>query len=101
MTDSHDRRTILSILAIAYTQQILTPSYTFSPSGIYFAPPDGPYSSYLDYIRALPPLAEPEVFGLHANADITKDAQEAELMLTSVLSMQGRNPTYKARTVHM
>ncbi|KAK9829119.1 hypothetical protein WJX72_004004 [[Myrmecia] bisecta] len=89
VTDAHDRRTILSILSVFYTPEVFSPGYRFSPSGLYYAPPEGPYSSYLDYIRALPINAEPEVFGLHANADITKDRQEADLMLASVLLTQG------------
>jgi dynein heavy chain len=38
----------------------------------FYAPPEGDYNSYLEYFRSLPLAAEPEVFGLHANADITK-----------------------------
>jgi dynein heavy chain len=38
-------------------------------------PPEGSYEQYLQFIKALPITAEPEVFGLHANADITKDQQ--------------------------
>lgn len=48
----------------------------FSPSGLYYSPAVGPYESYLTYIRGLPMLPNPEVFGLHENADITKDNQE-------------------------
>jgi len=48
----------------------------FSPSGLYYSPPVGSYQTYLTYIRSLPMLPNPEVFGLHENADITKDNQE-------------------------
>ena len=48
----------------------------FSPSGLYYSPEVGPYESYLTYIRSLPMIPNPEVFGLHENADITKDNQE-------------------------
>ena len=90
VTDSHDRRTLTSILSLFYTPAIFDPGYKFSPSGLYAAPSDGDYPSYLEAIKALPLSADPEVFGLHGNADITKDQQEADLMLTSCLAMQGQ-----------
>ncbi len=44
---------------------------------------------------ALPLLAQ--VFGLHANADITKDQQETDMMLESLLACQvGRGPLLAA-----
>ena len=89
VTDSHDRRTLTSILSLFYTPAIFDSGYQFSPSGLYRPPPDGDYQTYLEYIKALPLSADPEVFGLHGNADITKDQQEADLMLTSCLAMQG------------
>ncbi len=51
---------------------------SFSPSGIYHAPTHGEFQSYPDYIRTLPIIPHPEVFGLHENADITKDNQETQ-----------------------
>ena len=58
---------------------------SFSPSGTYYAPPYGDYQSYLDYIRSLPITPHPEVFGLHENADITKDNQETQQLFDSIL----------------
>ena len=52
--------------------------FRFSTSGTYFAPAKGPYQDYIDYIRGLPIIPHPEVFGLHENADITKDNQETQ-----------------------
>ena len=50
----------------------------FSTSGSYFAPSKGQYQDYIEYIRGLPIISHPEVFGLHENADITKDNQETQ-----------------------
>ena len=61
VTDAHDRRTLMSILDIFYTPAALGEGYAFSPSGRYYAPPEGHAESYLGYIRGLPILADPEV----------------------------------------
>lgn len=41
--------------------------------------------SYIEYLRNLPITAHPEVFGLHENADITKDNQETNQLFQGVL----------------
>lgn len=75
VTDSHDRHTLMTILGSYYTSKILDPQYKFSQSGIYYVPPHTNYNGYLEYINKLPLIAQPEVFGMHENADITKDLQ--------------------------
>ena len=77
VTDDKDRRLLLSLLSIFYSCEIIeNDTYKFSSSGIYYAPSHGEFQSYVDYIRSLPITPHPEVFGLHENADITKDNQE-------------------------
>lgn len=44
-----------------------------------------PFQSYIEYLRNLPITAHPEVFGLHENADITKDNQETNQLFQGVL----------------
>jgi dynein heavy chain len=90
VTDDWDRRCLMAMLAVFYTPTILEDGYKFSPSGEYYAPPFGDHSSYVEYIRALPLIQTPEVFGLHLNADITKDEREAKQLMDAVLATQPR-----------
>ncbi|XP_055958183.1 dynein axonemal heavy chain 3 [Patella vulgata] len=86
VTDDYDRRLIMSILDIFYCENIIDDdTYKFSSSGSYFAPVKGTYQQYLDYIRQLPLIPHPEVFGLHENADISKDQQETQQMFDGIL----------------
>lgn len=90
VTDGHDRRVIIGILNNYYNKEIvLDDDYKFSDSGKYFAPKNGEYDSYLEYIKTLPILAKPEVFNMHPNADITKDQKETNMLFESVLLTQG------------
>ena len=63
----------------------LTLPFRFSPSGDYYVPDHGEYQTYINYIRSLPIIPHPEVFGLHENADITKDNQETQQLFNSIL----------------
>ena len=71
--------TVHSVLTFSYLLTVVWLfSIRFSDSGTYYAPTKGDYESYVDYIRDLPLIPHPEVFGLHENADITKDQKETQ-----------------------
>nr|8GLV_Kg Chain Kg, DHC_N2 domain-containing protein [Chlamydomonas reinhardtii] len=90
VTDSHDRHTLMTVLATYYTHTIHEPGYRFSTSGTYYPPAYTSYKGYMEYINGLPLISQPEVFGLHENADITKDLQETNLLLDSLMLTQSR-----------
>ncbi|XP_053412126.1 dynein axonemal heavy chain 3 [Nycticebus coucang] len=85
VTDDKDRRLLLSLLSTFYCKEIEQDHYYLAPGETYYIPPHGSYQSYIDYLRSLPITAHPEVFGLHENADITKDNQETNQLLQGVL----------------
>ena len=86
VTDDKDRRLIMIILEDYYNEKAFDETYKYSPSGLYYPPKSGDHESYLDYIRSLPHYPEPEVFGLHSNADITKDINETNNTFEAILS---------------
>lgn len=65
VTDDKDRRLIKVILKDFYCEQALNEDYKYSPSGVYFCPPEGNFDSYIEYIKSLPLNEKPEVFGMH------------------------------------
>ncbi len=71
------RRCLVSILSNFYTPDIISdPKYKFSSSGSYHSPPKSDYENYVEFIRELPMLQAPEVFGMDDNVDISKELQE-------------------------
>ncbi|CAH0564658.1 unnamed protein product [Brassicogethes aeneus] len=89
VTDDKDRRLLNSLLSIFYNPGVLDKKkYDFSPSGIYYLPRDDSYAGIIGYVKSLPLIPMPEVYGLHENADITKDNQETAMLLYGALQTQ-------------
>ncbi|XP_014284130.1 dynein axonemal heavy chain 7 isoform X1 [Halyomorpha halys] len=90
VTDDWDRRTLNTILRKFYCPPILDTEklYKFDPSGLYYCPKATSYEDYLKYVKTLPLITSPSVFGMNDNADIMKDQQETQLMFSSILLTQ-------------
>ncbi|KAK9870895.1 hypothetical protein WA026_009851 [Henosepilachna vigintioctopunctata] len=83
VTDDWDRRCMMNILADYYDPKVVKAGYKFDRSGVYYQlPAEVLFIDYLDYIKTFPINDDPEVFGLHPNADITF----AQALTTSCLS---------------
>ena len=86
VTDRFDRRTTAFILETFYTPEVLNDAYEFSESGKYKAPPGDPtIEETMEHIRNFPLLEQPEVFGLHENANITCAKSETYALFDSML----------------
>nr|XP_031846529.1 dynein heavy chain 3, axonemal-like isoform X2 [Nomia melanderi] len=89
VTDDKDRRLLNSLLQGFYNPRVIgEPGYCFSPSCTYRMPPGTDHQGCVEYIRGLPIDQQPEVYGLHENADITKDNQESMQLLDGALLTQ-------------
>lgn len=88
VTEEKDRRLINTLLEDYYCQEQATDfEYKFTGNPVYKLPgTTNSYESFIDFIQTLPLNSHPEVFGFHANADITKDINETLLLFNSVLA---------------
>jgi dynein heavy chain len=71
VTDDKDVRLIKALLKKYFCAEILNDNYRMSKLEHYYAPPEGPMANTHSYINQLPLENDPEVFGLHTNANIT------------------------------
>jgi len=88
VTDDKDRRALHCILNRLVCEDSLMEGHAISPSGTYVIPQDGSYDSYKDFIDTLPLTTSPEVFGLHENANISKDNNDTQSLFNSILSTE-------------
>ena len=90
VTDSWDQRCLRTILKRFFSPETLNPGYKYSASGIYYAPDQETLKEYREYIDSLPMIDDPEIFGMHQNANITFQIQETSYLITTILDVQPR-----------
>uniref|UniRef100_A0A7S0KGM2 Dynein heavy chain n=1 Tax=Micromonas pusilla TaxID=38833 RepID=A0A7S0KGM2_MICPS len=90
VTDDKDRRLMNNLLNNYIIPEVLTDDFTFSPSPTYPSPKAQNVEEFVEFIKSLPLIPQPEIFGLHENADITCDQNETYSMFETVLSLQPR-----------
>ncbi|KAH8072852.1 dynein light chain binding protein [Aureococcus anophagefferens] len=96
VTDDWDRRALLCILGIYFNERVMEPKdggyvdYAFSASGIYKPATTGPLEEHQAYFDTLPAVDQPEIFGMHENANITFNRAESSALMGTILALQPR-----------
>lgn len=63
----------------------MSDSYKLSKLDIYYAPPEGKFEATKEYLTNLPLDEDPEVFGLHPNANMIYENNVVQAFMNSVL----------------
>ena len=92
VTDDLDRRLLLTTLKKFYAKNILNDRFRFCAFEEYSIPKECNRNIYLEFVQNLPNNDNPQIFGLHENANISYQRQEAEkIMKTIVMVMPKEN----------
>ena len=88
VTDDRDRTCLMSVLSMLYTPKILrSDTYQFSESTSYIIPKNGSFDDIQAYIDGLSLEDDPDIFGMHENANITFQTQESNKIIHTILAI--------------
>lgn len=87
VTDDKDIRCIRAMLKNLFRSEVMQDGYKFSKLETYYAPPEGSLADTLAYVNQLPLDEDPEVFGLHTNANIAFEMKTVGYFMDTVLLM--------------
>ncbi|XP_076248728.1 dynein heavy chain at 16F [Calliopsis andreniformis] len=87
VTDSWDLRCMKTILDIFFSSKTLAADYAYSPSGKYYCPTYKTLQEYKDFVETFSIIDDPEIFGMHENANIAYQLKEAQFVLNTMLEV--------------
>ncbi|KAF8278750.1 Inner arm dynein 5-1 [Trypanosoma cruzi] len=100
VTDFLDTRSLVNILEAYFNEDVVQPGqFNITADGVYCIPAElGSLDVMKEYLANLPPFESPELFGLHANADIMYNRATVRSQLAAILSVQPRSKEAMGRT---
>lgn len=90
VTDDKDGRLIKAMLKSYFRPEVMNDNFKLSKLDIYYCPPEGTLAEVKAYIDTLPLDEDPEVFGMHPNANIAYENFAVGVLNDTVLMMQPR-----------
>nr|KAF6328674.1 dynein axonemal heavy chain 6 [Pipistrellus kuhlii] len=91
VTDTWDQRCLRTVLKRFFSPETLEKGYKYSESGIYFAPLADTLQEFKEYIENLPLIDDPEIFGMHENANLVFQYKETSTLINTILEVQPRS----------
>lgn len=92
MTDDKDERCISAILQQYFQEAVLlNESHSFSKSNLYLLPTDLSIDGVKEHIETFPLEDSPEIFGLHANANMTYSITSVKQFIDTIMMIQPRS----------
>ena len=90
VTDDWDRKLLICLFKRFINHDILrSGDFNFTASGTYVLPKLGTLEEYREYIaKNLPEIDDPDIFGMHSNAEITYESRLSDNLLKNVLQIQ-------------
>jgi dynein heavy chain len=90
VTDIWDQRCLRTVLRRFFNPNCLEGEYKYSASGKYYSPAVVSLKEFIEYVESLPFQDNPEIFGMHDNADLAYQREETRSLLTAILEVQPR-----------
>ncbi|XP_017780151.1 PREDICTED: dynein heavy chain 6, axonemal [Nicrophorus vespilloides] len=90
VTDYWDLRCLKTILKGFFAPHTVAKNYSYSESGVYYCPDFMTLEEYRNFIDELPILEEPEIFGMHENANIAYQVKETQSLINTIMESQPR-----------
>ncbi|PAA86956.1 hypothetical protein BOX15_Mlig012039g1 [Macrostomum lignano] len=89
VTDDYDKRLLNTYARVWFSESMFMESFQFNKG--YKIPKCKQIDEYRAFVDALPLVDAPDVFGLHANADVTYQTNNANSMLETILNIQPKD----------
>ncbi len=89
VTDDYDRRLLSAFGTHWFDQKMFNADFAFYPG--YSIPPMQQITEVQKYVETLPLLDNPEIFGMHSNAELTYRMAEAKEILEKIVAIQPKD----------
>lgn len=90
VTDYWDQRCLKTILKTFLSVKVLDDNYAYSSTGMYKCPMDEKLEHFQMYCQNMPFDDDPEIFGMHENANLVYQTKESKFLIKTILEGQPR-----------